>query len=78
MIRGNEESCEPGEYDAEKCFDSLWMQDCTNDFYDAGCNDDHLVLFHLMTNNTSVEIKTSQGITRRVNIPNILMQGGVF
>ena len=78
VIRGNEESCEPGEYDSEKCFDSLWMQDCINNFYDAGCNDDHLVLFHLMTNNTSFEIKTSQGITRRVNIPNILMQGGVF
>ena len=30
------------------------------------------------TTNANVAIKTSQGITSRVNIPNIVMQGGVF
>ena len=69
VIRGNEEACEIGVYDAEKCFDSLWTEDCINDLYEAGCHDDKLVLLHLGTNNANVAIKTSQGITRRVNIP---------
>ena len=76
--RGNEEACEVVIYDAEKCFDSLWAQDCLNDLYDAGCVDDKLVLLKLGTRNANVAIKTFQGITQRVNIQNIIMQGGVF
>ena len=78
MIRGDEEPCELGVYDAEKCFDSLRTQDCINDLYEAGCYDDKLVLLQLGTNNANVAIKTSQRLTRRVNIQNIIMQGGVF
>ena len=78
LIRGNEEPCELAIYDAEKCFDSLWSEDCINELYEAGCTDDKLALLHLGTKNANVAMKTSHGLTRRINIPNIIMQGGVF
>ena len=65
-------------YDAKKCFDSLWAQDYLNDIFDAGCVDDNFVLLHLGTQNANVSIKTYHGITKRVNIKNIIMQGRVF
>ena len=78
ITKGNEKACEVGVYDVDKCFDSLWAQDCTNDLYDAGCDDDKLVLLHLGTLNANVAMKTTHGITRRINIGNVIMQGGVF
>ena len=76
--RGHEEACEVVVYDAEKCFDSLWSEDCTNELYNAGCDNVKLALLHCGTRNANVAIKTSQGITKRINITNIIMQGGVF
>ena len=73
-----QKACEGGVYDVDMCFDSLWAQDCTNDLYDAGCDDDKLVLLHLGTLNAKVAMKTTHGITRRINIGNVIMQRGVF
>ena len=78
VTRGKEDPCEIGVYDAEKCFDSLWAQDCFNDLFEAGCDDDKLVLLHLGTKNANIAIKTRHGITNRETIHNIIMQGGVF
>ena len=72
VSRDNEEPCDIGVYDITKAFDSLWAQDCLNDLYDNSCNDDKLNLLHLGTN--KVAIKTSRGITDRINITNIIMQ----
>ena len=38
VIKRKEEPCEIQIFDAKKCFDSLWAQDCINDMYEAGCN----------------------------------------
>ena len=78
VTRGKEDPCEIGIYDAEKCFDSLWAEDCINDLFEAGCNDDKLVLLHLGTQNANIAIKTPHGLTKREIIQNIIMQGGVF
>ena len=78
VTQGNEEACEIGIYDVDKCFDSLWAQDCVNDLYDTGCTDDKLVLIWLGTKNANVAVKTPHGISERVNIDNIIMQGGVL
>ena len=61
IIRGKQEACEIGVYNTEKCFDSLWAQDCKNDLYEAGCTDDKLFLLHQGTLNASVAVKTSGG-----------------
>ena len=57
-----------------KEFDSLWAQECINDVFDTGCEDDKLALIQLGTENVQVEIKTSGGTTERTNISNIIMQ----
>ena len=77
VTKGNEKPCELGVYDIEKAFDSLWAQECINDLYDAGCNDDKLVLMHLENQNAKVAIKTSSGMTKREAIKNVIMQGTV-
>ena len=65
-------------YDVAKCFDSLWVQECINDMFDAGIQNDKLNLLHLLNENAQVAAKTSSGLTERKDIPNIIMQGTVW
>ena len=58
-----------------KCFNSLWAQDNSNDIYEAGCDDDKLLLLHLGNKNENIAIKTSHEITKITNIENVIMQG---
>ena len=46
-------------YDVEKCFDALWLEECINDLYEAGLNNDKLPLLFLENQNAKV-IKLSQ------------------
>ena len=62
----------------ETCFDSLWIQECINDIYDAGFRNDKLPLILLENMNAKVAIKTATGKTRRTDIRNVIMQGTVF
>ena len=32
--------------DYKQCFDSLWLEECVNDLYDAGLTDDKLSLIY--------------------------------
>ena len=74
---GHEEACDVSIYDVEKCFDSLWNQDCLNDMWDAGCQDVKLNILAEGNKSASVAVKTSEGITKRFTISNIIMQGTV-
>jgi hypothetical protein len=65
-------------YDVEKCFDKLWPEECINDIYDAGFRNDKLPLLLKENLNAQVAIKTRGGLTRRVNISNVIMQGTVW
>ena len=76
--RGNEEPVDVCAYDAEKCFDSLWTHECINDLYESGLRNDKLAVLFAINKNAQVAIKTSHGMTRRVNISNIIMQGTVW
>ena len=64
-------------FDVEKCFDALWLQECINDIFEAGLNNDKLPLLFLENQNAKVAVKTGQGISRRDDIKNIVMQGSV-
>ena len=48
-------------YDIAKCFDSLWLEDCINSFWDLGVKDDTLFLIYLINTEASVAIKTPMG-----------------
>ena len=68
-------------YDIEKCFDALWLEDCANDLFDSlptTLQNDKLALVYETNRNNFVAVKTAVGLTERVNIKNIITQGGVF
>ena len=67
-----------GIYDAYKCFDKLWAQECFNDLYDHGFKNDKLNLLYQENINAQFAIKTKSGITRRESISEIIMQGTVW
>ena len=66
-------------YFVEKCFDALWLEDCMSDLYDTlpeQSRDDRLALVYQVNRENYVAVNTSVGQTDRVNIQNIVMQGG--
>ena len=65
-------------FDIEKCFDALWMQECINDLFDSGFQNDKLSLLFLENQNAQIAIKTPQGVSKRKSIKNIIMQGTVW
>ena len=68
-------------YDLIQAFDSLWLEDCMIDMYDSlppSQHDDKLAVIYESNQNNYVAVNTSVGQTERVNIQNVVMQGGTF
>ena len=65
-------------YDYKQCFDTLWLEECINDLYDAGIQDDKLALIFEVNKKNKVAVKTPFGITPRANIDQIVLQGEVL
>ena len=65
-------------FDYKQCFDSLWLEECLNDFYDGGLQNDKLALLYNINRNVRVAVKTPVGKTERKNIRNVITQGDVF
>jgi hypothetical protein len=66
-------------YDVEKCFDALWLEDCMLDMFDTlpkEDRDDKLALVYKMNMENYVAINTAVGLTDRILIQKIVMQGG--
>ena len=78
VVNGNEEAVDLQVYDVEKCFDSLWVQECMNDAFEAGLNNDKLPLLFLENLNAQIAVKSFNGKSKRINIKNIIMQGSVW
>ena len=64
--------------DYRQCFDGMWLDECVNDLYEAGITDDSLALIYEANKNNQVAIKTPCGITDRVSVQKIVLQGEVF
>ena len=75
---GNEEPVDFQVYDVEKCFDTLWLHEVVNCLFEAGLQNDKLPLLFLENANAQVAVKTSAGLSKRVSINNIIMQGSVW
>ena len=78
VTSGKGEACDISVHDVEKCFDALWAQECINTLYEYGLDNDKLVLLYKETKDAQIAIKTAMGMTERVNITNLIMQGTVF
>ena len=64
--------------DYKQCFDSLWLQECMNDLYSAGLNDDKFALLYNVNSKVDIAVKTPVGKTERQSIKNVIAQGDVF
>ena len=73
-----EEALDCQVYDVEKCFDALWLHEVVNCLYEAGLDNDKLPLLFLENNNAQIAVKTQKGISNRVDIKDIIMQGSVW
>ena len=65
-------------YDTEKCFDSLWLEDCINSLWDLDVKDDILCFIYLMNIKATVTIKTPLGDTDPLFLSDFVKQGTVI
>ena len=68
-------------YDIVKAFDALWLSDCMNDLWDtlpSSALDDRLGLVFEMSKNNLVAVNTTAGQTERIDMPEIVTQGGTW
>ena len=66
-------------YDLVQAFDALWLQDCMNDIWDClpeSQRDRKIALIYETNRNNLVAVNTPVGQTERVNMPQIVQQGG--
>ena len=81
VVRGHDDCIDIQIYDIEKAFDALWLEDCLNDIYDnlpEKNHNDKISLLYESSRTNMVAVKTALGLTRRVNMPNIVQQGGTW
>ena len=65
-------------YDIEKCFDSLWLEDCINTLWQSGVDDDIPYLIYLLNRNADITVRTPLGNTQSFEICNLAKQGTVL
>ena len=66
-------------YDLVQAFDALWLQDCMNDIFDClpeEKRDRKLALIYQTNVDNLIAVNTPVGQTARVNMPQIVQQGG--
>ena len=61
--QNTKEAADIGVYDVYKCFDSLWLEECVNDLYEAGFKNDKLNLIYLSNKTARIVVKTSSGVS---------------
>ena len=64
--------------DYKQCFDSMWLQETINDLYEAGVQDDQLAILYEANKEVNIAVKTPNGLTDRVKVKEIILQGDVF
>ena len=81
VICGNEPCIDIQIYDLKQAFDSLWLTDCMIDLFDTLSDhnrNEKLSLLYKSNQKNLVAINTPHGITERINIRNIVQQGGTW
>ena len=64
--------------DIKQCFDSVWLDEATNDLYDSGVKSCNLNLIHEGNKKTRMCVETRFGRSKRVELTNVVMQGSVL
>ena len=63
--------------DIKQCFDSIWLDEATNDLYDSGVESRNLNLLYEGNRTTSMCVETNFGKTERTDLDKVVMQGSV-
>ena len=61
--------------DNRQCFDGMWLEEVTNDLYEAGVKNRNLALIYEANKTNQVAVKTPLVLTDRIEVNNIVMQG---
>ena len=61
--------------DVAKCFDALWLEEAVSGLYESGLTNDKLSLLYLENELCKVAVKTPARLSRRLEIPRIVLQG---
>ena len=81
LLHGGEDCIDIQIYDLEKAFNALWLEECLNDIVDTLPEhkmNDEITLIYESNKDNLVAVNTAVGLTERVNIPNIVQQGGTW
>ena len=81
VVKGEAKPVDIQIYDIEKAFDALWLEESMNDLVDTiplNKQNDKIALLYEGNIKNLVAINTSVGQTERVNMPQIVMQGGTW
>ncbi len=68
-------------YDLKQCFDAMWLEESMNDICETIPRDEwdkKIALVYKNNSNNQVAVKTPFGLTERIDINNIVTQGGVW
>ena len=64
--------------DIDKCFNSLWLENCIKLLWENGVKDDTLSLIYYLNEKANVVVKTSFGETDPLSFMRIVKQGTVL
>ena len=65
-------------YDYKQMFDAINLEQAANDIFDAGVNDDNLILLYKANEDVKMAVNTPYGLTERQTIKNVVLQGDTF
>ena len=65
-------------YDYAQMFDSMDLGQALSDIFDTGLDDDNLVLLNEANKNIQMAVKTSNGLTERQTLKDLVLQGDTW
>ena len=65
-------------YDIEKCFDSLWLEDCVNSLWENGIKNDLLSLIYFLNIKAQIVVKTPFGQCEPFICSNVVRHGTIL
>ena len=65
-------------YDYSQMFDSIDLREAIQDMFDSGMDDENLALLYQSNKEIAMAVKTAHGVTDRVTLKDLVLQGDTF